>query len=56
MPYQPRPETRETLINQVTQTAPVAAFIGGFAFKSLSLRSDAALDVAIYVMTCSDRG
>lgn len=52
MPYKARENTRENMTKQVTQTAALAAFIGGFAYTGLEQHSEATLDIIRYVLTC----
>ena len=51
MLYTSRPIQRETLTDKVTQTAALAAFIGGFAFSKLQLESNDTISLVLYVMT-----
>ena len=51
MLYTSRPIQRETLADKVTQTAALAAFIGGFAFSKLQLQSNDTISLVLYVMT-----
>lgn len=51
--YRARKPTRESITGQVTQTAALGAFVGGFAFITLHLPGkEEGLDIAIYLFTC----